>query len=205
MDIPAPAAGGFEMPPPSATVTFEHAVAPYTVAHDTPAYVGANTDSPQMYVVPAGTALVSADKSKDGVWVTSLTEDGRVAYLKAADLGPFDPASVPRRQTQQTIMSGAARVVDTATLSVNDQQISLTGIIGKGGIYADQLQAMIAHEGGTVTCKLAQSGYLCQLPSGADIGRVALFNGAAEPAGDASDDYLQQANVAKAAHRGIWR
>jgi endonuclease YncB( thermonuclease family) len=100
---------------------------------------------------------------------------------------------------------GPAQVVDTGTLSINGEQVVLAGIIGKSGTYAAQLQSLIDSQGPAVSCTLQRQGYLCLLPSKLDIARAALFNGAGEPSADASDDYRQQAQAARAAHRGIWR
>ena len=97
------------------------------------------------------------------------------------------------------------QVIDTATLTVNGQTIHLAGIKGEGGIYVAKLQGMINSRGGQVNCSAKSNGYLCALPDGTDIARAGLFNGGAELADEASDDYQAQALAAKAAHRGIWR
>jgi endonuclease YncB( thermonuclease family) len=96
-------------------------------------------------------------------------------------------------------------VVDTGNLVVNGQPVKLAGISGEGGIYAAQLQTMINSQGAQVQCTLQGSAYVCTLGNGLDIARTALWNGGADLASDASDDYRAQADAARAAHKGIWR
>lgn len=203
--LPAQSQTGVEVPPDPAPVGFDHSVKPYSVARDTIVYSAASTNSPHLYPLPAGTPLISAELSQDGKWVISLTEDGRAAYLLTEDLGPFDPAHVPQRLSLPTIVNGQVQVVDTANLVVGGQQVHIEGIVGKTDAYAVQLQSLLASQGNVVTCELQTQAYLCKLPNGVDIGKAVLLNGAAEPADDASADYRQQADIAKAAHRGIWQ
>src|SRR5208337_1473559 len=89
-------------------------------------------------------------------------------------------------------------------LVIDGQQIRLAGIEGEGGDYARQLRLLIEAKGRTLDCELTGSAYVCRLPNGMDIARTALFNGGARIAADASDDYRQQAEAARKAHRGIW-
>jgi hypothetical protein len=209
---PAPeAAGGGAEPEPGgvsapdvASVEFTSLVQPFSLEKDSAAYVAASNDAPQMYPLRAGTPLTSTEKSKDGKWVIALTEDGQAAYLPASDLGPYDPSKVPAPELPATV-SGDANVLDTATLQVGDQKISLTGVKGETGQYADDLQKLISAQGPHVECTLQGQTYQCTLPTGLDIARTALYNGAADVTDDASDDYKQQAEAAKAGHRGIWQ
>jgi hypothetical protein len=202
--LPNQSATGIELAPDAAPVGFDHAVKPYSVARETIVYSAPNTAAPHLYPLPAGTPLVSAERSRDGKWIIALTEDGRAAYLLADDLGPFDATQVPERFSLPTIINGTVKVVDTGNLIVSDQNVPLAGVIGKPDPYARDLQALIASQGNIVTCQLQQQSYVCKLPSGVDVARVALLNGAAEPADDASEDYRLQAQTAKAAQRGIW-
>ena len=114
-----------------------------------------------------------------------------------------EPSRPPGPQLAQTV-KGTPQVVDTATLVINGQQIRLAGIEGEGGDYARQLRLLIEAKGRTLDCELTGSAYVCRLPNGMDIARTALFNGGARIAADASDDYRQQAEAARKAHRGIW-
>ncbi len=189
---------------PTQTLDFVALVQPFTLIRDSAAYVSASLAAPQMYPLRAGTPVMSAARSRDGSWIIALTEDGRAAYLPAADLGPYDPSRAPRPDLPPTV-AGEAQVVDTATLILNGQRLSLAGVEGEGGDYARQLQSLIDSQGRVVSCALQARGYLCTLPNGMDIARAALYNGAARADDDASDDYRQQAEAARAARRGLWR
>jgi hypothetical protein len=139
----------------------------------------------------------------------ATTEDGQAAYLPAADLGPYDPSRAPAPD-MPTHLAGPATVIDTATLMVDGQKVPLAGVVGETGDYVTHLQQMIDAQGPSVQCDAQGSdqqglAYVCILPSGIDIGRAGLFNGGADLAPDASADYQQQADAAKAARRGIWR
>jgi hypothetical protein len=204
-------AGGSAEPEPGgvsapdvASVEFSSLVQPFSLEKDSAAYVAASSDAPQMYPLRAGTPLTSTEKSKDGKWVIALTEDGQAAYLPASDLGPYDPSKVPAPELPATV-SGDANVLDTATLQVGDQKVTLTGVKGETGEYADNLQKLISAQGPHVDCTLQGQTYQCILPTRMDVARFALFNGAADVTDDASDDYKQQAEAAKAGHRGIWQ
>jgi endonuclease YncB( thermonuclease family) len=190
--------------PDVASVEFSSLIQPFSLTRDSAAYVAASNDAPQMYPLRAGTPLQSTEKSKDGKWVIALTVDGQAAYLPAADLGPYDPSKVPQPELPATV-SGPATVLDTGTLQVGDQKITLAGVKGETGDYATDLQKLITAQGPQVTCTLQGQAYVCTLPTGLDIARTALYNGAADIGDDASDDYQQQVAAAKEAHRGIWR
>jgi hypothetical protein len=216
---PAPAPQTTVSPPPPppaeksqvsdqdvATVNqFSSLVQPFTLVHDSQAFWQASTDSPPMYPLRAGTSFVSVEQSKDGRWDIALTKDGQSAYLPAADVGPYD-ASKAAALAHPSSVSGNAVVVDTATLNVEGQTVQLAGVIGESGDYADAMQAQIDASGHKIDCALkTEAGYTCLLPNGQDLARLALFNGAARPADDASADYRKQADAAKAAHKGVWR
>lgn len=186
-----------------AAETFTTFVAPFTFVRDSVAYAAASGDAPQLYPLRAGTAIATAEKSSDGKWLIAMTEDGKPAYLLSADLGPYDPSRQPQADLPP-VVSGVAQVVDTGMLTINGQQVPLVGVRGETGEYATQLQQMINANGPQVTCSLRGDAYQCNLPNGLDIARSALFNGAAEPTDDASDDYRAQADAARQAHRGIW-
>ncbi len=204
---PAPAAPQPSQPAQATpdAVDFKPLVQSFSLKRDSAAYVAASLDSPQLYALKAGTSLVSASQSVDGAWIISLTADGRAAFIRSDDLGPYRPGQEPQ-PVQASTLSGPAKVVDTGQLIVGGQAVSLVGVVGHGGAYAAQFQSMIDANGSNVTCVPAASGaYTCTLPSGLDLARSALFNGAAEPAEDASPDYREQASAAQAAHKGIWR
>ncbi len=211
--MPAPAAPvAASAPPPTSpspdvpTLGFESHIDRYSLARDDAAYVAASLQAPQLYPLARGTPVISAARSADGAWIIVLTQDGQAAYVPTAALGPFEPAANPLAAgAAATSVSGDAEVLDTATLSVAGQQLALAGIAGVAGELAGKLQQSIRSHGGAVQCVASPSGgYLCTLPDGVDVARLALFNGAARPGEDASADYRAQAEAARAARRGLW-
>jgi endonuclease YncB( thermonuclease family) len=212
---PAPAAAASQPSPPAvdasesapdiATVDFTPSSAEFTIAKPTAAYVSASPDSPKMYALPPGIGVRATEQSKDGKWLIALTEDGQAAFLPATDLGPYQPNAADAVPSLPETVAGGATVIDTATLSVEGQRIPLFGVTGEAGALADQLQDLLNANGARVTCRLQVESYRCQLPNGIDIARVALYNGAARPGPDASDDYRQQAAAAAAQHKGVWQ
>ena len=196
-------------PPPAApapsTIAFVPLVQDFSAVRDTAAFVSASQDAPQFYPLKSGTPLVSAARSPDGAWTVAMTEDGRAAFIPSGDLGPYDASRVPQPALPQTV-SGTAEVVDTGTLIVDGQTIPLAGVIGRKGEPAAGMQKWIAAQGNVVNCTLQQAGaYLCTVPPDRDVGRFAIFNGAADLASDASDDYRAQDQAAQAARRGKWK
>ncbi len=184
------------------TVAFVSSTKPYTLLRDSAVYVAASKLAPQMYTLRAGASVMSTNVSKDGAWVIALTQDGQAAYLLSADLGPYVP---PAAMEAADRIEGPATLVDTGTLQVAGQQIALSGVHGLDGIYAERMQKLVDEQGGHLSCATRHHGYVCTLPNGADLARVALYNGAADPADDASPDYRQQADAAREAHRGRWQ
>jgi len=191
------------------------------------AYLAPNINAPQFYPLKVGTPIQGSEKSTDGKWLLALTADGQAAFIPTSTLGPYDPsAPTPAAPTDASAsagtgapavaalpsvasnvidsISGKAKVIDTATLMVGVQRVSLAGIDGATGDDAKRLQELIDSKGGNVDCHRQTAKYVCQLAGVGDIARAALYNGAARPASNASDDYRQQADDAKAAHRGLW-
>jgi hypothetical protein len=201
---PPPTAPAEAPPPAPVTTSFTPQPKAYSLVRDSAAYVAATLDSPQMYPLRAGTAVSAVARSTDDKWVIALTETGQAAFLPATDLGPYDPRLAPAPELPASV-SGITRVVDTANLVVNGQPVQLAGITGEGGIYAAQLQGLISSQGDEVSCTLQGTTYLCTLRNGLDIARTALYNGGADLANDATDDYRAQAAAARAAHKGIWK
>jgi hypothetical protein len=187
------------------TVNFVPLVQDFSLVRDSAAFVSASLDAPQYYPLKSGTPLVSAARSPDGAWTVAMTADGRAAFIPSGDLGPYDPSRAPQPDLPQTV-SGTAEVVDTGTLIVDGQTLPLEGVIGRKGTMADKMQALINAKGPQVSCTRASGdSYVCVIPPDFDLGRAAIFNGAAEASSDASDDYRAQQEAGKAAHRGIWQ
>ncbi len=203
--VPAETAATPASAPLPTPISFVPLVQDFSLVRDSAAYVAADQNAPQLYPLKSGTPLVSAARSPDGTWTVAMTADGRAAFIPTADIGPYDPRLTPQPQLPQTV-SGTPDVIDTGTLMIDGQTIPLAGVIGHKGEVADRMQMMIKEQGPQVNCTLQQgTSYICTLPGGADVGRFALFNGAAEVANDASQDYRDQAEAGRAAHRGIWK
>ena len=208
---PQPAPASTPAPPAPATtplpqtVDFIPLVQDFTLLRDSAAYVAASQNAPQFYPLKAGTGVVSAARSPDGSWTVAMTQDGRAAFLPSADLGPYDPARTPQPPLPPTV-SGPAQVIDTATLVVGGQTVSLEGVLGSKDPFAADMQSAIDARGSNVACSLQPSGrYICTMPDGADLARTALFNGGARLSDDASADYRAQAESARAGRRGVWK
>jgi endonuclease YncB( thermonuclease family) len=95
---------------------------------------------------------------------------------------------------------------DTATLVAAGKTYGLDGVQGLGKPYAAQLQGYIAANGDSLTCseQPATGRYICLLPDGMDIAKIALVNGAAIIAADAPDTYRLQQIEAQNNRRGYW-
>jgi hypothetical protein len=191
------------------SVEFDAIASVYTAAKTVPVYIEPNVRAPQKYQIEPGTAVPAIQRSKDGVWVMASTEDGDPAYLLVADLGPEQPgkptAAPGSAADQPDTVDGPATVITTSTLDVGGQPVTLAGISGESGAYAEQLQNVIAGQGGTLHCVRQDTGYLCKLANGLDVALSALFNGGARPTPDAPPAYQNQASAAQSAKRGIWQ
>jgi hypothetical protein len=150
------------------------------------------------------------------LWLKVELADHQAAFIPAAAIpnalawsaatapnaGPSAP-SPEIAQIPETI-NGHAEVVNTGTITINGQRVELFGIEGEGQPFAAQLKALIDSNGGVVSCDRHGTQYICSLPGNLDIGRMALFNGAALPAANATPDYLNMAAIARTGRRGVW-
>ncbi|MEJ0047356.1 MAG: hypothetical protein WDN04_15525 [Rhodospirillales bacterium] len=203
--LPDSSAAGTGSVPDIATIDFVPTTGQFTITKPSAAFVAASGDSPQMYPLEPGIGVRATEQSKDGKWVIALTEDGQAAFLPMDNLGPYQPGAENSVPAVADPVAGRAEVVDTATLTVNGQRVALFGIEGETGVLADQLQDLINASGPSVKCEPHDQTYVCVLPDGSDVARAALYNGAARPGPDATDDYRQVSDAAKNAHKGIWR
>jgi hypothetical protein len=201
--LPAPPAQSATQPaaPLPTPIAFPAFVQAFSFVRDSAAYSAPSLTAPQFYALRAGTGVMSASRSADGQWIIAMTKDGQAAFIPVADLGPYDPGKAPKLDH----IDGTATVTNTANLLVDGTPVPLAGVTGKGDPFAGKLQKAIDTKGSKVSCDLTGSAYTCKLPDGTDIARFVLFNGAAEAAPDASEDYRQQEQAARAAHRGIWQ
>jgi endonuclease YncB( thermonuclease family) len=95
---------------------------------------------------------------------------------------------------------------NTAALLADGKTYWLDGVEGLGGSYARDLQGYIQAHDDSLLCQPQDKAdhYICVLPDGTDIAKVALVNGAAKVATDAPDSYRVQQGSAVANKRGIW-
>lgn len=187
---PAPSAG-----PPSFMADAEF----LTAASRTPIYASPDPAAAVQGVLPVGTKVQIVAKSSDGQWGWLQTTDGKPAYIRMATLSTSAaPAAL------LDMITGRVKVLTTASLIVDGHRIGLYGVKGMGGTYASQMRALIDARGGVLTCARRDALYVCSLPGNIDIARAALYNGGAHPADDASPDYREQADAARAARRGVW-
>jgi endonuclease YncB( thermonuclease family) len=176
----------------------------FSLIRDSAAYEAPSQSAPQFYPLRSGTPLISTARSPDGTWTVAMTADGRAAFLPTADLGPYDPSRIPQPPLPQTI-AGRPQVIDTATLTIDGQDLVLDGLAGLKDPWAARMQDYLDHAG-DLSCALQQSGhYICTLPDGQDVGRSAVYNGIANVSADASADYREQAANARFGHRGMWK
>jgi endonuclease YncB( thermonuclease family) len=97
-------------------------------------------------------------------------------------------------------------VQDTSTLFADGKTYILDGVIGLQAPYTSQLQGYIAANGDSVTCSPQNDAghYICLMPDGTDVAKVALVNGAARVDQDAPDAYRVQQLDALNNRRGYW-
>ena len=193
------AAGGPAPAPGAGQPSFMADAEFLTAATRTPIYASPDPAAAVQGVLPAGTKVQIVAKSSDGQWGWLQTTDGKPAYVRMATLSAAAaPAALP------DMITGRVKVLTTASLIVDGHRIGLYGVKGMGGTYASQMRALIDSRGGVLTCARRDALYVCSLPGNIDIARAALYNGGARPADDASPDYREQADAARAARRGVW-
>jgi endonuclease YncB( thermonuclease family) len=97
-------------------------------------------------------------------------------------------------------------VQDTSTLFAGGKTYVLDGVVGFQAPYSGQLQGYIAANGDSATCSPQNDAghYVCLMPDGTDVAKVALVNGAARVDQDAPDAYRVQQLDALNNRRGYW-
>jgi hypothetical protein len=204
-------------PEPSEIVEFSPSNDVYRTSKAMPVYIEPSIRAPQKYQAQPDTMVPSIAVSKDHIWILAATQDGDPAFLLASDLGSPQPVtrkvvSTPEPDAVPAATGAAPDTVDgrvqvktTADLVVGDQPLTLAGIIGEGGTYAQDLQSFIDGAGGTLHCVRGGQLYGCKLPNGVDIALTALYKGDAQASDDAPAAYVKQAKAAQAAGRGRWQ
>jgi hypothetical protein len=103
-------------------------------------------------------------------------------------------------------LTGTPKIVDTATLSLGGQHISLAGLVAVSRPEAiTSAQAYLDHTG-EVTCEISTTGFWhCRsLNKGLDIAEVFVLSGYAKAASSAPADILHAEGQARQNRRGIW-
>jgi endonuclease YncB( thermonuclease family) len=125
---------------------------------------------------------------------------------------PSSPQHATSPPVNVAISIDHPQVVDTAHLEGDGRTVSLFGIRGYPGVWAERLKSYVAGAGDRVTCQPqtatgqapASDSFICLLPNGMDVALLALANGAAETTDDALPAYRDQEDSARAAHLGVW-
>jgi endonuclease YncB( thermonuclease family) len=133
-------------------------------------------------------------------------EDAPASYLEQEEAAQAARRGLWSSLPPPPVVVNHPQVKDTATLTDGTQTYVLDGVEGFGAPYAGQLQGYIAANGDQVTCQLQEGpgDYICLLPDGTDVAKVALVNGAAQVAADAPDSYRVQQRDALNHRRGYW-
>ncbi len=159
--------------------------------------------SRQTAIVPADTPLAPTDTP-----ATPVPPGGVATSTPAnapSEASPAPATVVEQASPAEPVTLDHPKVVDTAKLQSGDISVSLYGIEGLSGSYADGLQGFLGAGNGKVTCQAqASSGFVCLMADGTNVAQVALVNGAAKTTPDAPDSYREEEAAAQAARRGIW-
>lgn len=115
------------------------------------------------------------------------------------------PMPLPSPEPQPVPVSGTVeQVIDTGTLKIQGETITLAGIKGLGSPYRDQLAKFIEEQGSRIRCEPIGDRYTCFV-SNVDLALAALTNGAARLAADATPQYREAENEARRHRCGIFQ
>lgn len=147
-----------------------------------------------------GTELKATGQVADADWFRVNLDRFGTAYIHADLTTDEAPQTWPER-----ISGPVERLVDTATLIVDGEEVRLHGVEpGVEAPYSDQMRAFIRQQGNRVSCSHEGEGtYTCQSAAG-DLGELVILNGAAEASSDAPGQYFENESLARSAARGIW-
>src|SRR5580658_9362677 len=162
-------------------------------------YKAAADSSDALGEILAGSDIRVIGVVVNGDWLEVLMPDGTTVGFIPSDAVPaaVSPPAPP--------IAGHPIMRDTGILTIGDRTFPLAGVDGVSGPPVDEMQKYIADRGDTVTCDPeGLVRYVCTLPDGTDLARVALVNGAARLAVNARDEYSQQLEIAQHERRGIW-
>jgi 1A family penicillin-binding protein len=143
---------------------------------------------------------------------TSVAQQQSAPQQAEATTQPEATASIPPQiaesgtttATAATPVHGTPQIVDTGTLVINGVTVHLSGVIGEGGEYVDNLAYFI--RGRDVTCVPAPGDGKFRCFVGRQDLADAIIRGGAGRAAEDADAVLQAGEQrARAYHRGIWR
>jgi hypothetical protein len=179
-----------------------------------------NESAAEVGHLKAGDQVTALGKVQGESWVQIQRSSGPAyAYEPALSASKPSASTVPSDASQGTTsaslpsdaksnirsISGQPSVLDTANLVVQNQIVSLFGIEGLGAPYDNEIGNYIRAQGDTVQCTPQGAGkYICLLPSGIDVARAALTNGAARTTSEAPSDYVHDQEDAQQHHLGVW-
>ncbi len=132
--------------------------------------------------------------------------DAPVPYRAEEDQAQAARRGIWSNLPQPPVLLAHPRARTTGMIMADGKAYPLDGMEGIAGKAVQDLQGYIASHGDTLLCQpQGDSGrFLCTLPDGTDIGKVALVNGAARVASDAPDSYRLQQAEALENQRGLW-
>lgn len=116
---------------------------------------------------------------------------------------PDRPVSPPR----QTVFSGPAQAVDTATVAVEGKVLPLAGIAPVRHEGAVQGFGGYLKQAGPLRCEVADAmsgAVVCLTGRGVDIAETAVLSGMATATPDARDKILRAQREAKQSRAGVW-
>jgi endonuclease YncB( thermonuclease family) len=178
----------------------------------------------QSFLAAAGDDRVTCQAQGTAGFVCLMADGTDVAQVALVNGAAHTKPDAPQPYRDQEVAAQTARrgiwvnlppppetvqhpiVRDTATLVAANKTYVLDGLIGFSVPYSGQLQGYIVTNGDSMTCSPqgAPGSFICVLPDGTDIAKVALVNGAARVSEDAPDAYRVQQLDALNNRRGYW-
>jgi len=184
-------------PPPAKIIEWVNQ--DFRVEKPSSVYKAAAESSDALGEVLAGSDIRVIGVVVNGDWLEVLMPDGTTVGFIPSDAVPaaVSPPAPP--------ISGHPVMRDTGTLTIGNRTFPLAGVDGVSGPAVEEMQKYIAANGDKVNCDAeGLVRYVCTLPDGTDLARLALVNGAARLAVNARDEYSQQVDIAQREKRGLW-
>ena len=176
---------------------------------DVPVAIARTTDGPAA-AQGSATAVIPAPAEPEAVVTVAVKRPAArpIVPVNTPRLKPQEaaPAVAPPAAEQRSlaVTGPIEKVIDTATIKIDGQTVSLAGIIGLGSPYRDQLAKFIEEQGNKINCTPMGTQHLC-LVNGVDLALAALSNGAARLAPEAVPHYRDALGEAKRNKRGIFQ